>query len=402
MISTVRHTPPIPANEMERLLNLSEFDIDYSNLENNFKDLTALAAKIAGTDISLINLIDSYTQWSISSTGLDIEQMPREDSVCQYTLLEDDFFEIPDLSKDDRFLNKDYVKNPLNLRYYFGVPLKTSQGYNLGALCVMDPEKKELSPDKIESLKLIANEILVRLNTIKQLHELRKQLKTVIDSKKKVAHDIRGPLSGIIGVTELINEQGASNNLDEVLEMVELINTSTRSVIDMADEILTDSSVSPSAEDYFDLSVFKNKLIKLYGPQALYKEISLTVTINPAYEKVAIAKDKLLQIVGNLISNAIKFTPPHGSVTVDLDLTDLDQGKQLKIQVSDTGHGMSADAIEKIRAGNCKTSDGTQGEKGYGFGLAMVQNLVELLGGKMEIQSEINKGSQFTVTLKQS
>jgi hypothetical protein len=73
---------PFPENEMDRLLSLSEFDLDYDNLEDNFKDLTRLAAKVAGTEISLINLIDSFTQWTISSHGLDIAQMPREESVC--------------------------------------------------------------------------------------------------------------------------------------------------------------------------------------------------------------------------------------------------------------------------------------------------------------------------------
>ncbi|MDQ7948794.1 MAG: GAF domain-containing sensor histidine kinase [Pedobacter sp.] len=386
---------------MERLINLSEFDIDYSNLENNFKDLTALAAKIAGTEISLINLIDAFTQWTVSKVGLDVDQMPREDSVCQYTIMGDDHFEITDLSKDNRFQDKDYVGNPLNLRYYFGIPLKTSKGYSLGALCVMDPEKKDLSPDKIDSLKLIANEIMTRLNTIKQLHELRKQLKNANESKKKVAHDIRGPLSGIIGVTQLINEQGDGNNMEELLEMVDLINTSTKSVIDMADEILTDASGTGIGEDDFDLSIFKNKLIKLYGPQALYKEIDLVVNINPAYEKVAIAKDKLLQIVGNLVSNALKFTPEQGTVTVNLELSEQEWGKQLKIQVVDTGCGMGQDAISSILKGKSASSDGTHGEKGYGFGLAIVKNLVELLKGKLEIYSEIGKGSTFEVILKQ-
>jgi hypothetical protein len=61
--------PPIPKNEMERLIGLSEFDLDYSNLEDNFKDLTKLAAKVAGTNISLINLLDSFTQWTIVSSS---------------------------------------------------------------------------------------------------------------------------------------------------------------------------------------------------------------------------------------------------------------------------------------------------------------------------------------------
>ena len=74
---------PMPVNEMDRILTLSEFDLDYSNLQNNFKDLTRLAAKVAGTEISLVNLIDSFTQWTVSEYGLPLQHRPREESVCQ-------------------------------------------------------------------------------------------------------------------------------------------------------------------------------------------------------------------------------------------------------------------------------------------------------------------------------
>jgi len=70
-----------PENEYERLIELTELDLDYSNLKGNLEDLTKLAARIAGTEISLVNLIDSYTQWSVANHGIELQQMPREDSV---------------------------------------------------------------------------------------------------------------------------------------------------------------------------------------------------------------------------------------------------------------------------------------------------------------------------------
>lgn len=67
---------PVPENEFKRILEISDLDLDYSNLQDHFKDLTKLAAKVTGADISLVNIIDSYTQWSVSTHGLDIAQMP--------------------------------------------------------------------------------------------------------------------------------------------------------------------------------------------------------------------------------------------------------------------------------------------------------------------------------------
>ncbi len=100
---------PIPENEYERVLKLSDFDLDYVNFQDKFKDLAMLAASIAGTPISLVNLIDSYTQWTLSNYGLDIKQLPRQESLGQYTIKYDEKpFKVEDLSKDDRFKDRFY------------------------------------------------------------------------------------------------------------------------------------------------------------------------------------------------------------------------------------------------------------------------------------------------------
>ncbi|MFD0940788.1 GAF domain-containing sensor histidine kinase [Pedobacter boryungensis] len=393
---------PIPANEMDRILNLYEFDIDYSNLESTFKDLTHLAAKISGTDISLVNLIDSYTQWSVSNFGLDIDQMAREDSVCQYTISQDDYFEVEDLSTDTRFQDKFYVANPLNLRYYLGVPLKTKTGHNIGALCVLDKDRKKLTPEKIELLKIIAKEIITRLNTIKVIQDLKNKLLVEKETSKKVAHDIRGPLAGIIGVSEIIQDQADDNKLSDILEMVNLIHTSGKSVLDLADEILSEKRISkPLLDENFNLVVLKEKLLKLYTPQAKYKDINFDVRINESNKTIIFSKNKLLQIIGNLISNAMKFTPERGDVLVDLDLQTIENIYYLNIVVTDTGVGMNDQSIENILKGSQTSSDGTEGEKGYGFGLAMVKHLIDGLKGKMEISSIEGKGTKFEIKIPQ-
>ncbi|MEJ5995376.1 GAF domain-containing sensor histidine kinase [Pedobacter sp. Du54] len=397
-------TSLLSKDELNRLISLSEFDLDYSDLSHNFEDLVQLAAKVSGTSISLVNLIDSYTQWSVSKFGLDIEQMSREDSVCQYTILEKDQLEVKDLSVDERFSDKFYVQQPLNLRYYFGVPLTTKEGHNIGALCVLDNETKTISPEKVELLKLIANEIVNRLNTIKLLQDLRYKLKGASDVNKKVAHDIRGPLAGIIGISEIINELGNENKIEEVLELVRLIHKSSKSILDLADEILTnetDSTNTTQKANDFNLTLFKEKLEKLYFPQSLNKNIEFSVSINPKYESISISKNKLLQIVGNLISNAIKFTPQGGFVHVKMDLVLIGSIKNLQILVSDSGVGLTEEDIVNILSGSKSSSNGTTGELGFGFGLTMVKHLIEGLDGTLKINSTLGKGSNFEILLPQ-
>lgn len=396
--------PPVPANEMDRLLALSDFDLDYSNLNESLKDLTRLAAKVAGTSVSLVNLIDSYTQWSVANFGLDIDQMRREDSVCQYTILQDNNFEVKDLSADDRFKDKFYVVDEPLLKYYFGIPLNAN-GYHIGALCVLDRKTNELSPEKEELLHIIADEVVTRLKTLKTIESLQNKVEDVSETQRRLAHDIRGPLGGIIGLAHVMAEQGEENNMDEVLEFVQLIYKSGKSILELADEILG-NDLGQKKEDKlnaneYTLLVLKEKLLKLYGPQARTKKISLEVNISPDNQTVPFSKNKLLQIIGNLVSNAIKFTGEGGTVTINLNLKIGSPSNMLEIIVRDTGMGMGGEQISSILDGKGETTSGTGGEQGYGFGLALVKHLVEGLNGTINITSELGEGTTFHLYIPQ-
>lgn len=391
----------IPANESERLASLFELDLDYTALNDTFKDLSFLAAKITGTEISLISFIDSYTQWIVSRFGLEIYQTPIDDTVCQFTLGEEDHLEIEDLSKDERFFAKDFIGDPMNLKYYLGIPLKSSKGLNIGSLCVIDNKAHgKLSQEKIEQLKIIARQIIARVNDASSIKSLQNQLRLQTDTYKKVAHDIRGPVAGIIGLADMI-----ANDIDEypkaeLQKIVGMMGKSSQSVLDLADEILGSSlDQQHYATEVFNLRIFKEKLDKLYQPQAFNKQINLDVEVNLAFESISIKKDKLMQISGNLISNAIKFTSSGGNIKVMLDLFLETDNKTLILEVHDSGTGISQDAVDEILNGIAESSDGTIGEKGYGFGLPMVRKLLNELNGEMRIASKIGQGSSFHIRI---
>jgi len=392
---------PVPKNEMERLLVLSELDVNYTDLKESFKDLTYLAAKVAGTEISLINLIDSFTMWSLSSFGVEVEQMPRDESVCQHTIMGGKPFEIRDLRLDDRFNTNDVVAGPLGLRYYYGIPLEVSDGINIGSLCVMDSSLKSISKEKVELLEIIAENVVNRLKSFRKIAEMEEKVKVVEESKKKVAHDIRGPISGIIGLSELMSSSEMTANCAELRQYIGMINSSSRSLLELADEILSDGTKVRSGDHEFNLGMFRDKLEHLYCSQATYKDVKLTITADPAHLDINFSKNKLMQIAGNLISNAIKFTGIKGQIDVSLEIEFSDQEKILKIEVSDTGVGIIPQEIDNILSGKIVTTSGTSGEKGYGFGLNLVVHLVEMLKGQLTINSIPGKGSTFSVLLPQ-
>lgn len=394
---------PIPDKEFERILELSDLNLDYTSLEDEFADLTKLAAKVAGTDISLINLIDSFTQWSVANYGFSKGQTPREETVCQYTIMDNNPMEVSNLHRDKRFDDREFVKENPEITYYFGVPLTTENGNNIGVLCVLDEERKHLTPEKIEMLKIISHEIVDRLVAYKKVDELRKALHSADESKRKLSHDIRGPLGGIIGLADIIEGQSKEQRIEEIIELAEMIKKGGQSILELADSILSEkmNKGEQRLKDHeFNLITLKEKLAELYNPQAASKEIDLTIVNHSKDEDIPFAKDKILQILGNLISNAIKFTPKGGMVMVRQELKRAkESGSKVLFTIKDTGNGISEEKIEEIKKGDAKSSNGTDGEKGYGFGLSLVKHLIDKMNGTMEITSTRGEGCTFNITL---
>ena len=113
--------------EYQRIKKLSELDLDYRNLQEEFQSLVELAAHIAGTNISLINLIDNHSQWTVSSYSFELFEIDREESICQYTIQSENAMEVQHLDKDTRFKDKPYVKED-GFKYYLGFPLMVETG----------------------------------------------------------------------------------------------------------------------------------------------------------------------------------------------------------------------------------------------------------------------------------
>ncbi len=183
------NTPPVPQNEAARLQALRSYNILDTFREEEYEKLTDLASRICGVPISLVTLIDENRQWIKAKTGLEIEETPRSESICQYTIAYPDLFEVKDASKDDRFAELPGVSGDEHIRYYAGYPLIDREGFALGALCVLDRKPGNLTREQKESLKLLA-EMVVSLiverrknmerNYFEQLFELSKDLICIV------------------------------------------------------------------------------------------------------------------------------------------------------------------------------------------------------------------------------
>ena len=311
---------PLPLNEAERILSLSNLDVDYSTLENDFKHLMRLASRITDMDVTLLNLLDSYTQWTIAQHGIQLSSMPREECVCQYTIAQDESFEIKDLSCDPRFEQASYVKDEPKLRYYYGVPLEMSNGVHIGSLCVMNRETKTLSPEKVELLKIIAEEIVCKLKDLQKINELKNELSDALRMQRKIAHDIRNPLAGIIGISDILIEPDEEHNKEEVLSCLKLINNSSKSILEIADNISVELFEKGSQTYSFNLETLAERISHLYLPLAKNKKVNLEFAIDKSKEHIHFSRNKILQIIGSPVSSAIKLSEPGALIKIQLSL----------------------------------------------------------------------------------
>jgi PAS domain S-box-containing protein len=163
---------PLPPNERDRLETLGRYAILDTLPEQQFDDLTFLAAQICGTSISLISLVDRDRQWFKSHFGLEVEQTPRELSFCAHAILSDGVMEVPNATEDQRFADNALVQGEPQIRFYAGAPLVTPDGYKMGTLCVIDQSPRHLTEYQMKALEALARQAMGQMELWRTVRRL--------------------------------------------------------------------------------------------------------------------------------------------------------------------------------------------------------------------------------------
>jgi len=178
---------PMPDNETERLNTLRSYDILDTEPEDRFDDLALLATKICGTPGAVISLVDGHRQWFKSRIGITATHTSREEAICAHAIMSADLFVVTDVTQDTRFARHSHVLGEQHVRFYAGAPLEAPNGHRLGALCVIDHVPRQLSHEQLESLRVLARQVMSQMTLGKYLRDLR----TALHEKESIELDLK-------------------------------------------------------------------------------------------------------------------------------------------------------------------------------------------------------------------
>ena len=240
-------------------------------------------------------------------------------------------------------------------------------------------------------------------NQRNNVQKLNAELKEVNSTKDKffsiVAHDLKNPFNSLIVLTGLLIEEYDLFTEEERKEFLQQIKESAENTFSLLQNLLDWSRSQTGKQEInkevLDMESLASKTIKLLKTNAENKKIDVSYNI-PKGTKAYGDKNMISTVLLNLVSNAIKFTSENGKVTVSM----VSEDHTVEVMVSDTGVGIPANNLDKLFIIDHKIqTKGTANEKGTGLGLILCKEFVEKNGGKIWVNSEVGKGSQFHFTL---
>jgi len=394
--------PEFPKNEKQRQAALEKYKILDTLPEESYDNITALMSYICDVPISLITLLDKDRNFLKSHFGVPFNESPRNTSFCGHAInAESQVTIIEDARKDERFIDNPLVSE-FQAIFYAGAALVDSNGFKLGTLCIYDHKPRQLSSQQIDALVALSKQVVKlfeqRLQNIKLLKYqdiLSKRNDNLKNFARLVSHDLKSPLSNIISLTELLEDENKDKLNEDSLQYIEYLKTSSNILRDYIDGLLkfynSDDVLLKKREDVKTKSLFQ-ELKTITNIDA-----NTSLIFNTEVDTLFINKSALMQILINLITNAIKYNSKQKAI---IDISLVETKTHYQFEVKDNGNGIPKDFSVKIF--DLFSVVGTldkYGNKGTGIGLATVKKIIEDLQGDISVTSVIDKGSVFKFTL---
>ena len=340
---------------------------------------------------------------------LDI-MMPEMDGyeVCEYLKKDPETKGIPIIFLTSKNETEDIVKGfALGAVDYLTKPFKKEELVSR-VLTHLDLKKShDIIQEQNKQLEIKNLTILSHAKQVEKLNENLKhkniELKELINTKDKffsiISHDLKGPLFNILTFTDLIISTIENIKKEKLFKIVSSLKDSTESSLKLLENLL---DWSRSQTGILNISPVRIELLYVINDVLLtQKKIAsrkdIEITVSDCGDKIIFADEAMMNtILRNLISNAIKFTPKGGKINIIASYKKDNENNQVVVEIKDNGTGMSPETLSKLFVLNKSDSiRGTDGEKGTGLGLVLCKEFIEKNSGKLNVKSEIGKGSSF-------
>ncbi len=352
----------LPPNEAERMAAVRRYDILDTPPDGAFDRITALAARRLKVPIAIISIVDEDRIWFKSHHGLPVEQIDREPGLCASAILGDTPYLIEDARKDPRSLANPLVAGDFGLRFYAAVPLRTSDGHNLGTLCVIDKEPRPIEQEQIDDLRDLACVVMDQL-------ELGLASRQAVGKANLMAREIdHRVMNSLQFVSGLLTMQSRSPEVGEAAQHLQLAAHRVAAVAQVHRHFYADGAQEVACLAYLcrlcdDLAKILGRDIVVDGDEAMVPASSI---------------QPIGLITNELVTNAAK----HGAGQIDVAFRV--SGDTNTLTVCDEGTGVT-DGFDP----NSATA---------GLGMRVITTLVSQLHGTLDAGPRANgDGACFTV-----
>lgn len=441
---------PLPPNETARLRALLEYDILDSPAEASFDRITRMVSEILDVPIVLVSFVDRERQWFKSHFGIAARESSRDSAFCAHTILGDAPLIVSDAQADPRFCDNPLVQGEPHIRFYAGIPLKAASGHNLGTLCAICREPRDIPPREVDLMvrfaAVVCDELALRL----ALKNLRENHQRLLHSEKmaglgrfaaRLAHEINTPVHFLGGTTDFLresfqsmtmimkgyecfrasvrcspcNEENARNDaeldaliqehdigylLGEIPVALDHARTGISRITDLVTSMKTLAHPASCSHVPADLNESIRTTALISGSE-WRQHGSLELRLDPELPPVLCNISEINRVLMNLIvnaSHAIEERLSRGSLEPGRILIETGSAADtVCISIRDNGTGISPAVLPKIYDADFTTKPPG---RGTGQGLALVRDIVvNKHGGTVETQSQPGMGTVFLIRL---